>query len=206
MKLLVTMRTVETVEYTEPRHAISFDWVSFCQQQNITPIFVPSGLERYDEYFALNPLGLILTGGNDVGTTPTERDKSEFTLIELAIQHQLPILGVCRGLQILNTYFGGSLSRQLNANHIGTHDVVFTKPIFNFNKGDKLVVNSFHHHGVLAEQLAPCFENIAQSPDGCIEFIEHQTLPISAILWHPERDNPAAQQLDQQIFQQRFKR
>jgi N5-(cytidine 5'-diphosphoramidyl)-L-glutamine hydrolase len=206
MKLLITMRTANAAEYDEPRQAISNDWISLCQRFDFTPILMPSGLEHYHHYFDLNPSGLILTGGDNVSEALTsQRDRSEFHLIEEALKHKLPILGVCRGIQILNAYFGGSIVRELKANHIGFHDVIFKKSQWGYNIGDKIKVNSFHHHGIYEPQLANEFEIIAQTDEGCIEYMEHSHLPITGIHWHPERQNEAAARLDQQIIVNRFK-
>ncbi len=214
MKLLVTMRTANAVDYDEPRQAISADWIGFCKHLNIFPILVPLGLASYDAFFELKPDGLLLTGGDNVGPLsdeaqgfqPTARDIFEHQLIKRAIDAHLPILGVCRGLHILNTYFGGTLTRKLNMNHVGAHEITFIKSMYRYKKGSKLKVNSFHHHGVLEHQLAREFDIIATSSDGCVEYIEHTNLPITAINWHPERLNTDAKQLDHNIFTNRFAR
>lgn len=206
------MRSTNAAEYDEPRQAISIDWLSWLQTFGIMPILVPFGLQNYDAYFKLNPSGLLLTGGDSVGSLatesmghqPTSRDRAEFAIIKQAIASHIPILGVCRGMQILNTYFGGSLCRSLEMNHLKAHDIIFQKDIFKYKVHDRITVNSFHNHGIYPKQLAKEFTVIASSNDGCIEYMEHKNLAITGIHWHPERPNEAAKLLDTQIITHRF--
>lgn len=212
MKILVTLRGANATEYNEPRQAISLDWISLLQSLNIVPILVPFGLDNYEPYFQLNPAGLLLTGGDNVGllasetmgALPTNRDLCEYDLMKQAIANNIPILGVCRGIQIINTYFGGGLSRSLVMNHLQPHDIIFQKDIFGYKMNDYIRVNSFHRHGIYAAQLANDFKVIASSQDGCVEYMEHKHLAITGIHWHPERPNEAAKLLDTQIITHRF--
>ncbi|MBS0289686.1 MAG: gamma-glutamyl-gamma-aminobutyrate hydrolase family protein [Proteobacteria bacterium] len=210
MKILVTMRQADAKAYVEPRQAISDDWVVLFQRLKYTPILVPTGFSNYEAFFDFNPEALLLTGGDSVGAHSkdasaefTKRDLCELGLIEKAIKRKLPIIGICRGMQILNIFFGGVLTRNIPF-HVKNHAIVFEQNKYHYVAGEHVNVNSFHQDGIYEGQLANEFKIIAKSRDGGIEFVEHRDLPISAIHWHPERENKEALMLDELIFKERF--
>jgi putative glutamine amidotransferase len=172
-----------------------------------------------------NADGFILTGGADVHPNrygkeselhrchvDVERDSLEFALLEKAQQNQLPILGICRGAQLLNVAYGGTLiidiptdyksetiiqgdsdnvieHRAINGDSSHYLDVSagsIIKKICGVNEGE---VNSAHHQAV--EFLAPYFRVSARSSDGLIEAFEVNDAGISPFIlgvqWHPER-------------------
>jgi putative glutamine amidotransferase len=195
MKILVSMRIIENLTYPELRDAISHDWASFFSKHNLLPILVPNALNHLSRYFDLPPQGLLLTGGESQGPLhrPTLRDHTEMTLIAEAIARDIPILGVCRGLQIINRYFGGGTVALPTKSHLGTHTI-------KLNDGTNHIVNSFHNEGVtLASLAAGLIPFACANEDGLVEAVRHETLPILAIQWHPERPNPASV-LDRQII------
>lgn len=158
--------------------------------------------------------GIIFSGGGDLhphffkeepipelGEVDIYRDSYDFLLIRLAFNHQLPIMGICRGHQLINIAFGGSIYQdiysqfskkalvhsQIEPRHCATHKVSL-EPSSRLSKlylGEKTIeVNSFHHQAV--KILAPEFLETALAPDGVNEGIEHQEYPIWGIQWHPE--------------------
>ena len=150
--------------------------------------------------------GLILTGGEDVepglygqenracfGLDP-ERDRREFRLIEAYLQAGKPILGICRGHQVLNVFFGGSLNQHLPTaeSHMPTREgdrvhetraEAGTFPALLY--GEAFPVNSAHHQGI--DRLAPELEAVQWAADGVIEACLHIRYPIYSVQWHPER-------------------
>lgn len=158
--------------------------------------------------------GLILAGGPDVypllydtsiriGTKGivTERDRFELELLDCVIKKGKPVFGICKGLHILNVYFGGTLYQDVyhetgtEIAHSGSrlppfepcHSVSFDKSSFLWKLfGEKIPVNSFHHQAVkkLGEGLLP----IAWShDDGMIEAVVHEKdKSIFGVQWHPE--------------------
>jgi len=160
--------------------------------------------------------GLLLTGGSDVYPgrygkeydtsrcyTDTPRDTLEFILLNIAIEKQMPVLGICRGLQLINVAFGGTLFVDI-PNDYGTeinhrdeelgycyHEIKLVKNsmLYSLIKKDKFTVNSFHHQGI--EKLADEFIANAFSDDGFIEGIEQKNTNkpfIAAVQWHLERE------------------
>ena len=150
--------------------------------------------------------GLILAGGEDVepalygqentacfGIDPA-RDKQEFRLIEAYLQAGKPILGICRGHQVLNVYFGGSLTQHLPSaeRHMPTregdrvHDTRAAAGSFPaLLYGEAFPVNSAHHQGL--DRLAPELEAVQWTEDGVVEACRHVRLPVYSVQWHPER-------------------
>ncbi|MBQ3084895.1 MAG: type 1 glutamine amidotransferase [Clostridia bacterium] len=147
--------------------------------------------------------GLLLCGGGDVepalynqppngcqGISP-ERDALELHFIHEFLTAGKPILGICRGLQILNVAFGGSLIRHLpNAEQHRAEEGDLTHPIkaeglIKELFGEHPTVNSFHHQA--ADRLGQGFRAIAFAEDGTVEAIQHQSLPILGVQFHPER-------------------
>lgn len=178
-----------------------------------TPIIIPNSnnLSVIDSQIDIID-GLLLTGGYDVnplrygeepkdklGAVCNERDKFEFTLLKKAMDRKIPILGICRGHQIINVFNGGTLYQDISyinnayIKHIqscGPNELSHSISIFkdtNLHKilGDNTLVNSYHHLAI--KDLAPNFKIAAVSKDGVVEAIESTTDEfIMGVQWHPE--------------------
>lgn len=149
--------------------------------------------------------GLLFSGGADIdpgrynadpetNDFPPElaRDDYEFTLLEAASSAELPVLGICRGLQLINVFAGGSLNQHIpqharfdTAPNVHSHAISLTTgSTLQRLYGETMTVNSLHHQTV--DRLGDNLAVTAQSDDGTVEGIEHQTLPIVGVQWHPE--------------------
>jgi gamma-glutamyl-gamma-aminobutyrate hydrolase PuuD len=163
--------------------------------------------------------GLLLTGGVDIDparygeerdatvvNVEAERDEFEFGLLRAAREAQLPIFGICRGVQVMNVAFGGSLYQDLPSQMTGILEHTVPSPPCSIahevwvSKGSRLwslmqekmadadacSVNSRHHQGI--KRLAPGFEVTATAPDGVVEAIEcaNGTTFCLGVQWHPE--------------------
>lgn len=175
--------------------------------------------------------GLLLTGGEDVAPerygeevlypdlvqVVPERDAAEFQLLDWALADRLPILAICRGVQVLNVRLGGSLYQDLARDRPGalphnqagatprqepTHPVTVLPGSFlaDVVGAEQLLVNSLHHQAIKA--LAPSLFPVAYAPDGVIEGVEaNDPTPPAFLLgvqWHPEEligHDPAARRL-----------
>ncbi len=159
--------------------------------------------------------GLLITGGADVNPKlyhqecdPTVKefsdwiDASDLRLIDAFLKANKPIFGICRGLQILNVYYGGTLVQNIeNHNqeeerHHATH-LVYPKENTHLYEllGNEVMVNSLHHQ--IIDQLGEGLTVNALSPEGYIEGIENEHL--IAVQWHPEALIADAKQLS--LFQ-----
>ncbi|MDD4388862.1 MAG: type 1 glutamine amidotransferase [Bacilli bacterium] len=113
-------------------------------------------------------------------------DKIDRQIVEHAKITKKPLLGICRGHQAINVFFGGTLYQDIGDTHrnIKEGHIVYTETnrLLPFNT--KIAVNSYHHQAI--NRIAPDFDVIARAEDGTIEAIIHRHLPIIGIQWHPE--------------------
>lgn len=126
--------------------------------------------------------GLLLTCGNELaahgGDTP-ERDKTEFTLLTHAIHKKLPVLGIGRGMQVIQKLFGIPL--HATDGHAGTQQTIDIN-------GERDVVSSNHRFG--ASDTSPDLNVWARADDGVIKAVQSVTHNITGIMWRPEQENP----------------
>lgn len=168
--------------------------------------------------------GLLLSGGEDVnpsfyGQTATEkcgkivpaRDHAEMKMLEAFLSTGKPILGICRGEQLMNVFFGGTLHQDIAAVATSCHDDYPRKNRGNHEvsvtRGTKLaeimgqetfLANSLHHQAV--DKVAPALILAATSEDGIVEGIEHPAHPFCiGVQWHPEHMS-AYSKLQRRIF------
>lgn len=177
----VSQRVDAWPERGECRDALDQRVTAFLLAAGFLPVPVPNHLAAAEQLLTwlatLRPGAIVLSGGNDIGDRP-ERDQTEYTLLAHAEKQRLPVLGICRGMQMLTVAAGGTL--QQLAGHVATRHA-----IDGTLAGE---VNSFHGFGLRA--CPPDYEPLALAPDGTIEAIRHQTLPWEGWMWHPERDVP----------------
>jgi putative glutamine amidotransferase len=176
---------------------------------NLDEDSIHSLLERVD--------GILLTGGGDIDpsffgenpvremkTVAPERDGFEVQLVKRAYAMGIPLMGICRGMQVINVALGGSLYQDIYTQHPNaqrlwkhdqdapgwwpTHTVCFTEDGFGreiFGTG-KMRVNSFHHQAI--KDPAPGLKVAAYAEDGIIELIEGgDGVFVLGVQWHPER-------------------
>jgi putative glutamine amidotransferase len=187
LKFGLTMRSCDAVDYVEPRQGLALDWIDFMRKAFPEAVWtaIPSlGKEtvRHVKGFGIN--GLILTGGENFGENPA-RDETEFELIRFCLENGYPVLGVCRGMQVLNIYFGGRISSVAKKKHVATKHTIFLKrEIYGATKAE---VNSFHSNGIKKNDLAPNLSPIAVDDDENIEAFFQLENKILGLMWHPER-------------------
>ena len=158
--------------------------------------------------------GILLSGGGDMhpryyneepipenGTPDELRDRYDVALIKSAVEYQLPVLGICRGMQVLNTVFGGSLYQDINVQYADkqpmchsqneersvttqTASVVTDSLLYSIVNCNTLPINSIHHQAV--KRIADGFRAVAFADDGICEAIESLYYPILGVQWHPE--------------------
>ncbi len=156
---------------------------------------------------------LVLCGGEDVeparynaspspnlGKVNTRRDAWEYALLDEAVKRRIPVVGTCRGHQMINVYFGGTLWQDLpseygtGVKHCDSLRQTYSKHSISIAPGSRLsamfggatnaIVNSWHHQAV--KNIAPGFKATAWAPDGVVEAIESETMPIASVQFHPE--------------------
>ena len=124
----------------------------------------------------INLTGVVLTGGNDIGVFP-ERDKAEQLLLKYAVDNQIPVLGICRGMQVLATNAGAKLVEA--DGHTNVRHKLYG--VISHN------VNSYHRYVI--NKCPDDFKVLARnSSDDKIEAIAHESLRWEGWMWHPERE------------------
>ena len=164
-------------------------------------------IAKYCPEVSLEYDGLILCGGSDIHPShygeeicgsrgiDAQRDQSEFALLKAFAEAKKPILGICRGCQLLNVGFGGSLHQDLpnadlhtnlSAPDLVHHITAKEGSLLHTLYGKHFSVNSAHHQAI--KKLADGFEVMAVAFDNeTIEGIYHTSLPIFGVQFHPER-------------------
>lgn len=145
---------------------------------------------------------LLLPGGGDLepwrygqtnkdsrGLEP-ERDSAELLLLEHFTALKRPVLGICRGLQTINVFFGGTLIQDLPGHSAvdgidRLHRVRTAASPLRELYGEQRIVNSAHHQA--ADRLGSGLRAVQWTPDGTVEALCHCTLPVWGLQWHPER-------------------
>lgn len=191
----LTQRVEEIVEYGERRDCLDQQWTSLLVGMDYCPIPLANRVQIVGLYIATLALdGVMLTGGNDLCETGSEellapeRDRFEHDLLDVCAELDLPVLGICRGLQLLNSHHGGGVS-PLN-NHVSRRHLIRYGGDSFVGGADLDEVNSFHGFGISESDLSPHMKAAAWAEDGTIEALSHETLPHFGIMWHPERENP----------------
>ena len=194
----ISLRIVKAKNYEEKRDALSHDWPPLLEKINSNIIFIPNNLVNVENFLNdFNLDGIILSGGDNIGDDQ-ERDKTENQILNFAIKYKIPLFGVCRGMQVINQYFGGSIIKNNNSSHVGIPHVVnlIHKNIMSILQINSLKVNSFHNNIITNSNLGKDIEPFAITEhDKTVEGFFHKTLPIVGLMWHPERDSSYENQI-----------
>ena len=124
--------------------------------------------------------------------TEPERDAFELALLDAAAAADVPVLAICRGLQVVNVWRGGTLHQHVPEHGLFEeppdklqHEVTFTPgSVLAGVYGRSVMVNSLHHQTV--DRLGEGLEITAEAPDGTVEGLECRDTPVVAVQWHPE--------------------
>jgi len=188
MKLVAVSQRVDIhAERHEHRDSLDQKLVSFLLKCGFIAVPVPNAIMKNSEanvsrkYFdtfinKIKPSAFILSGGQNIGENML-RDQTELEIINYAEKNKLPMLGICRGMQMMAHRAGGVNIVPLTG-HAGTHHEICGEI---FGK-----VNSYHDYGI--SDCPNNYKVIARSKDNSIEAIKHCELPWEGWMWHPERE------------------
>jgi len=210
----ITQRVVLEQRVNERRDTLDQQWHAFAEEAGMQLIPIPNSLSHPNEYARQLQLeGLIFSGGNNVSESDledqesivkndiaVERDKTEKSLLEWAIKEQNPVIGVCRGMQFIYTFFGGKLKEINSKTHVAReHDISFTDKQFSEHYGNINKCNSYHRKGMSVKDV-PSGLKVSGIYEDENEAFKHQNLPVVGMMWHPER-YPEFRNSDIQFFQ-----
>jgi gamma-glutamyl-gamma-aminobutyrate hydrolase PuuD len=198
-RVIAVSQRVDTVPgRSERRDALDQRWHEFFGGCGFLGVPIPNSSDAVSDILTeINPIGVLLTGGNDIaayGGDAPERDETEHAMLSWAIDRNRPAVGVCRGLQMI-AHINGAVLKPISG-HVGVrHRLQW--------EGRDIEVNSFHNWGF---DVAPSgFDVTARSDDGFIEAVRHHSKPIVGIMWHPERE-PVFAVHDTALFRDMFGR
>jgi gamma-glutamyl-gamma-aminobutyrate hydrolase PuuD len=183
----VSQRVDRYPQSNESRDAVDQRLITFLNYAGFIPIPVPNMIKSSSNHFsggiyelnrwlaAVEPAAIVLSGGNDIGQC-LERDLTEERLIGYSSENNKPLLGICRGMQMLAHWAGANL-----------------KPVFGHVRTRHRLIGQIHnevnsYHNFSVSTCPDGFEVLAKSEDGEIEAIRHCSLRWEGWMWHPERE------------------
>jgi putative glutamine amidotransferase len=179
----VSQRVVVDAPHGTRRDCLDQVWARFLLGCGLLPIPVPNSVGAALEICA-NVDGIVLTGGNDLaayGGDAPDRDETETAMLDLAERRDLPVLGVCRGMQMIQHRFGTRLQP--------VHGHVAPQQFISID-GKRVEVNSYHNFGTM--EVYPPLTSWAIAEDGVIKAVKHTDRRMIGLMWHPERLHPFA--------------
>lgn len=202
MKIIaVTQRLADTAEYTETRQCLDIKWGEFLSFCGFLPVILPYEHEIEPFFNTFNIDGVLLTGGNDLFSIDKSRLSKircdfESKLLKLAENRDIPVLGVCRGMQFIAEYYGCEIkpvAGHVRQNHkLTAPEGRFSGILKSYNS-----VNSYHGYAV--GRVSDDINILAVSEDNSPEAIAHKHKKVMGIMWHPERCEPFSE-ADKELF------
>jgi len=198
MKLLISQKEGIN-EHRVKIDSLELDYVKFFTNEGFQVIPVPNDLDAVDNLL-YGTDALVLSGGGDINKQ-LNRNKIERKMIEYSIETETPLLGICRGMQMINKYFGGNLSPNKRHPEVRKHGLLITDKTLAYelqrNRGP---VNSYHNFAIKEKGLSDKLEVFGVSNYGLIEGFFHPRQEIAGIQWHPERMNGISYWIDEHMI------
>ncbi len=181
-KIFITQRLDKIGKHNELRDNLDGRFTLFFNKLKMLPVIIPNNLANVKVLIKkIKPSGIVLSPGGD----PLKKDErliQENFLINYAKTNKIPILGICRGAQVINIYFKGRISK-IN-NHVRKKHKLSGKII---SPNTSIKSYCFHNQGIKKKDLGKRLETLAKTTDGSIECFKHSNYKIMGIMWHPER-------------------
>lgn len=192
-KIALTQRLLLHDSYGEMREALDIQYAGLVKEVGFLPVILPYEISYLDYFNSLDVSGVLLTGGNDLfsfkqDSLSEKRDWYEIQLLEFCIENAIPVLGICRGMQLIAHYFGSSFKPvhgQIGIDHdlLVNNDSLYAKELEGLTQ-----VNSYHNFAidVLGKELIVS----ATDKSGVVKAIEHRAIKVFGQMWHSERKIP----------------
>ena len=191
IKIGISQRVDKVISHAEYRDALDqrlSSWVAECGfipvpiPNNLVDLILPSDNQPIlDEWLTeLNIGAILLSGGNDLSEI-ISRDLTEKYLLLWAEKLCKPVLGICRGMQMMSVYADSDLVKV--SGHVATTHNLVIENLYTDTLPKS--VNSFHKMAL--KKIPETYVLLAKSEDGSVEAIKHKSLPWEGWMWHPER-------------------
>ncbi|MBN09300.1 MAG: hypothetical protein CMC79_02870, partial [Flavobacteriaceae bacterium] len=172
MQIAISQKVVFDKSSRETRDVLDQGWQEFASSINIRLYPIPNKINNVEEYiYKLQLDGIIFSGGNNIGSqnkilfknktlikddVSLSREKVEIKLLNWSIQNKKPVIGVCKGMQFINSYFDGKQGLINASKHVNKmHEVKFIDKEFIEIYGESQIVNSYHNFGINQKKLSP---------------------------------------------------
>lgn len=180
-KIFISQRRDKIGEFNEVRDNLDSRFLKIFQRLKITPILIPNNILLTKKLIhTVKISGIILSPGGDARKKDV-RYNTELLLLDFAYKKNIPLIGICRGAQAINIYFGGKIKKivgHVRKNHKINSDLIVNKEI---------KTKCFHQYGVKKNYLGKNLEILGKSDDESIEWFRHKNKKIMGMMWHPER-------------------
>lgn len=196
-RICISQRVESVASYGERRDCLDQRWFELIFRLGYVPVPLPNVSEEHARQLLadLQPHAVILSGGNSIASldpsasdVAPERDAFESAVVAHAVDTGTPVIGVCRGMQVLNLYFGGELL-EIDGHVATRHPLRPCSDAYSL----PIEVNSYHQYCIPATGLSTAFTPLGFDEDGNIEAFCHKEKRILGIMWHPEREKPYSQ-------------
>jgi N5-(cytidine 5'-diphosphoramidyl)-L-glutamine hydrolase len=168
---------------------LDHNWINFFNEKNFFFRNIPNSIQVVNRLLKQKKKIdlIILPGGNDLfGHTRLTKTRFdvEKKLIKFSIKKKIPLLGICRGMQVINYYFGGKIVKIKG--HMKKKNIIDIKQ--DLFKKKKILVNCFHNYCITQKSLCKNFSVLGTDKDKNIEMFKHNKYKILGVMWHPERE------------------
>ncbi len=177
------------------------NWYKYFKNKKVNLVPLNYNTINYLKLSELKPLGIIISGGNNLYNFKKSkenliRDKFEIKMIKFAIKNKVPLLGICKGFQLIAKIFKSKIIK-IN-NHVRVnHKLKISDKIFG-EKVKTLKVNSYHNYAI--RELPKVFDLIVRHKDRTIEIAKSNKLKILCLMFHPERKNVSQKDINKIVF------
>lgn len=189
--IAIAGRAGDTKNYENTIHGLGytcFTTLNPAEASQATHLLLPGGGDITPAFF-----GQSNRGSRNIDT---ELDVLQMQVLELFTAQKKPVLGICKGLQMINIYFGGTITQHIGTawmhrwagadrQHYVYHSGLSRDDFFYQLYGTSALVNSAHHQAI--DSLGTGLKCVCRAKDNIIEGIMHTALPVIAVQWHPER-------------------
>ena len=169
---------------------IDHNWINYFENKKINYIQFPNSIKLTNNILKKKNLNfdlIVFPGGCDINNKKPNKLRviTEKNILKFAIKKKIPLIGICHGMQLINIFFKGKLSK-VNG-HMKKHKEIYLKKKSIFNK-NKLTVKCYHNYGIKKKFLGLNLKSLANDSSNNIEIFEHKKYKIYGIMFHPERE------------------